>query len=269
MQTVIDREELKRRAPSVFAEEPAQRVSDTKYRFIPTTDVVSLFEKNGWYCSQAIEQRVKKDDRRGFQKHSLKFEPIVPLVIGDTKLQVVMTNSHDGLSSFRFNIGLFRQACANGLIVGDSLGFWKITHSGYKNENVIDVIGEVIETAPKLTEHVRKMQSITLSEPQRLAFAKAAITLKFGDKKEIVECTKLLRPRRVADSGKDLWTSFNVIQENILKGGVQVIELKKGNIPGANSVKYDTLRKVNSIGENQRLNKGLWVLAEEMAKLSR
>jgi len=60
------------------------------------------------------------------------------------------------------------------------------------------------------------------------------------------------------DRAPDLWTTFNRVQENIIKGGVR----------GRNATgKRTTTRAVNGIDQGVKLNRALWVLAEEMRKL--
>ena len=60
------------------------------------------------------------------------------------------------------------------------------------------------------------------------------------------------------DRAPDLWTTFNRVQENIIKGGVR----------GRNATgKRVTTRAVNGIDQDIKLNRALWVLAEEMRKL--
>ena len=49
------------------------------------------------------------------------------------------------------------------------------------------------------------------------------------------------------------------MQENILQGGLEGLNRNGNKV---------TTRKVNSVTENIRLNRALWTLADEMAKLT-
>ena len=56
----------------------------------------------------------------------------------------------------------------------------------------------------------------------------------------------------------DLWTTFNRVQENMIKGGV----------PGRSARgRRMTTRGVAGVNENVKLNRALWTLADEFAKL--
>jgi len=63
----------------------------------------------------------------------------------------------------------------------------------------------------------------------------------------------LLRARRAADAGSDLWSVYNVVQENLIQGGV----LKR-----AAGGRLTRTRKVRAIREDVRINTGLWAIAE-------
>jgi len=60
------------KAPSIFAERPIEDVSD-RYTFIPTISVVDVFRDNGWYPVEVKESRVRIDDKKGYQKHLIRF----------------------------------------------------------------------------------------------------------------------------------------------------------------------------------------------------
>jgi hypothetical protein len=70
--------------------------------------------------------------------------------------------------------------------------------------------------------------------------------------------TQVLTPRRFDDRGSDLWSTFNRIQENLVKGGL--------NGRSAQGRRQRT-RPVQGIDQNLRLNRALWMLAEGMRQL--
>ena len=73
---------------------------------------------------------------------------------------------------------------------------------------------------------------------------------------------QLLSERRYDDKGNNLWTTFNVVQENIMRGGL------KGITRGGNGrIKRTTTRPVKALDRNIKLNQALWFLTEKMAEL--
>ncbi|MCV5296455.1 DUF945 domain-containing protein, partial [Escherichia coli] len=62
------------------------------------------------------------------------------------------------------------------------------------------------------------MQSLLLPPPAQQAFARAALTFRFGEEHQPVTEAQILTPRRYEDNQDDLWSDFNRCQENLLKG---------------------------------------------------
>ena len=80
-----------------------------------------------------------------------------------------------------------------------------------------------------------------------------AVALRFrGGAESGVEPARLLVPRRLEDAGDDLWRTFNVVQENVLRGG---IPRRSANH------RLTRTRGITAIREDVRLNAGLWELA--------
>ena len=89
------------------------------------------------------------------------------------------------------------------------------------------------------------------------AFVHAALALKYDTENVPAPITdeQLLRPRRMADAVGDLWTTFNRVQENMLRGG----------LPARTAAgRHTRTRAVQGIDQSAKLNRALWVLAEEM-----
>lgn len=252
-------QQLQQKAPSIFATEPYGELSD-KYKFIPTIDVVDALAKHGFAPAKVMESRTRIEAKRGFAKHMIRFRnsDILPQV-GDLVPEIILTNSHDGTSAFQISAGLYRLVCSNGLTVGNDQMTVRQRHSGHIDD-VLKGVFSVVDEFPQVAATAREWQGIQLTSAQQVAFARAALPLRWdgGDNENYpVNPSHLLTYRRNADSAADLWTTFNVVQENIIKGGVRA----RGN-----DGRRRRSKAVNSVNEDQRLNKALWTLAAEMAK---
>jgi hypothetical protein len=265
-----------------------------KYAFIPTTRVISALETQGWFPVKASEKRVTKEENRGFQEHLIRFrhtENMGLSVVGDILPEIVVKNSHNGLSSFQIMAGLFRLVCSNGMIVADSLfATHRIKHIGYRDQDVIDATFNVIRTTPQIMDRVGEFKQIVLSPAEQLVLAESALTAKYGEPKaeevdtyegtkEIIiptaqkfDLIRLALPTRRQDrmSGdhgnhgtlaeNTLWNSFNIFQEKLVeKGGRFAVN--------PNSMRIKKARGVTSVSENVRLNQSLWALTQKMAEL--
>ncbi len=115
----ISDEEVRRLAPSVFASQPIAGVS-ARYSFLPTSSILTGMRENGWVPVRALEQSIRTEARRGFQKHIVRFarsEHLQTWEKNQVRPEVVLVNSHDKSSAYQLHCGLFRLVCTNGLIV--------------------------------------------------------------------------------------------------------------------------------------------------------
>ena len=66
-------------------------------------------------------------------------------------------------------------------------------------------------------------------------------------------------PHRDADTKDDLYTTLNIIQENLLRG----------NISGVNNItgRRFTSKEIKSISKDVEVNQGLWNIAERIASI--
>ncbi|EAA4684033.1 DUF945 domain-containing protein [Salmonella enterica subsp. enterica serovar Panama] len=249
----LTHEELMQYTPSVFGEDKHASRSD-RYSYIPTITLLENLRREGFEPFFACQSRVRDPGRRDYTKHMLRLRR-TGQITGRQVPEIILLNSHDGSSSYQMIPGLFRAVCANGLVCGQSFGEVRVPHKG-------DVVGKVIEGAyevlgifDRVEEKREAMQSLLLPPPAQQAFAKAALTYRFGEKHQPVAATQILTPRRYEDRKDDLWSVFNRIQENLSKGGLAG-RTAKG--------KRTHTRAVNGIDGDVRLNRALWVMAEQM-----
>lgn len=258
---------LNQLAPSIFSTNAKDGLS-SKYNFIPTVQLVKEMEKEGWLPVKAIESRTRNELNQGYQKHMIRFRNFneqqnQKLTVGDTFIELVLTNSHNGLSSFIFNCGLYRLACSNGMVIAESsFDSAHIRHSSYDAKEVIDICAETVKRAPMITGSIENMKSIELTPEEQLIFANAAKPLRF-DKPNEIDNERILRPRRHADEGNDLWKTFNRVQESLVKGNISYDRFD----PAGRYQGRSHTREVKSIDGGMKLNQALWTLAEEMSKL--
>jgi hypothetical protein len=148
------------------------------------------------------------------------------------------------------------------MIVADStLQKQAVRHSGDIVGNVIEGVYSIVEDLPQVESKIESFKNIILSNDEQRVFAQSGLSLRWDEDAPITP-EKLLSIKRTDDRRNDLWTVFNRMQENIIKGG-----LTGFTQDGLGRPKRTTTRAVKSVTENVKLNKALWTLADEMAKL--
>lgn len=212
---------------------------------------------------KAEEKRVRSEARRGFQSHVIRFRRIHdtrPIQVGDSLYEIVLKTAHDGSSAFDFSAGLFRLVCQNGLVTPNaSFGGFAVKHVGYAARDVVSGIEAMLDSIPSLTAAVEGMQNVILTPAELRLLAERAAALRWGEQVP-VSTERLVTPKRREDVGMDLWKTFNVLQENLVKGGIRGV---------AQTGRRLRTRAITGVDMSIKLNRELWALADGMAKRKR
>lgn len=265
--------ELKVEFPAVFSNTYAPTLSN-EYQMYPSHQIIEVMDKAGMNLVEIRQQRSLKRDP-AFQEHMLRFRPrkagvIMDAHVGDTVPELIWCNSHNGRRRAQAFAGLYRMICSNGLVVADAeLGRVMTKHFGANAafDMVRELIDAMAERLPVLTETIADWSSIELSPKHQTQLATAV--MKGNPKAEIepvrafptwVSPEMILEARREVESpdengARDLWTTFNVIQENVVKGG-----LSSTNETNGKSRDVST-REVSGAMANLEINKRLWEIA--------
>jgi hypothetical protein len=251
-------DQIKTVAPSIFAEDKHQSRTE-RYTYIPTIDIINGLRKEGFSPFMVCQSRTRDESKREHAKHMIRLRHANQIHDKEAN-EIILLNSHDGTSSYQMLGGVLRFVCQNGLIAGNNINDIRIPHKGDIVNDVIDGAFRVLNDFEQINAEKEAMTMLTLSATEQSIFAKSALSLKYDEvlnPAPIAE-EKLLRIRRSQDDATDLWTTFNCVQENMIKGG-----LRGRTATG----KTTSTRPVNGIDQNVKLNRALWILAAEMKKL--
>jgi hypothetical protein len=256
----LSRDRLKVEAPSAYADQPYSGTSH-RYAFFPTDTVVEALRETGWAPVIAQEQRARAEDRHGFQKHMIRFhrrEELGRAVLHDSRLELVLMNSHDGGCAFRIYAGVFRLVCSNGLVVADtSYGAISIRHTRKTVDQVIAASQGIAGHSDRIGENIESFRQRHLSDAERSDFASRALTLRYDSVEAApVRPSFLLEPKRREDGGTSLWQSFNTIQENMMRGSRP--DKFKARLESRRTAR---VRGLTGLDSQLNLNRNLWELA--------
>lgn len=261
-------------APSIFAMQAHDSRSD-RYTYVPTVTILEGLMAEGFQVFEVAQSRARDADKREFTKHMVKMRrgnhlaarPGHHVFVNDQPElpEVCLVNSHDGSSSYQMFAGLFRLACLNGLIVPVGMVTEiRVPHTGDIMSRVIEGAFSVVADFDKVRDNADRMKAITLDAGEAQAFATAAVVAKYGELEEgrpayPITAVQALDAKRHSDVGTDLWRTFNRVQENLVRGGQRAARTATG--------RRSKTRPVEGITQNVQLNRALWTLADEMAKL--
>lgn len=254
-------------APSVFAEEAHDSRSE-RYAYIATAEILRGLSREGFEVYSAQQSKTRHEDRKEHTKHRLRLRhrSMQALAVGDSAPEIVLINSHDGSSSYQMMGGMYRLACNNGLMVPDGVcQTVKVQHTGKILDRVTEGAFEVLDGLTRVIESRDTMRALTLNTGEQRAFAAAAAMLRFEPAEGAglpVTPEQVNRARRTADQAPDLWTTFNRVQENVIRGG-----MRGQTVDAHGRRQLRAVRAVTGIDQDVKLNRALWTLAEEMRKL--
>lgn len=268
---VLTNDQLRAAVPSIFATEAHESRSE-RFAPIPTVSVLDGLRKEGFQPVMAQQSKTRVPGKADFTKHLLRMRHTSLANTKGEAFEIILVNANDGTAAYSLNSGIFRFVCANGCFAGESFGTQKIRHSGNPMDDVIEGAFQVLDDAPRLLGQIDAFKGINLNRDEQLILAEAAHQLRFPQayvpeeertKSAPILPQLLLRPRRTEDRATDLWTTSNVVQEHIIRGGDngRVLDLTSGRS------RAQRTRPVTGIDQSRALNVALMTLTERMAAL--
>lgn len=255
----ISREVAKGAAPAIFATGPASYINQNRYNFTPTTEVIDHMEDLGYVLTGAKQSKSKSELRNNYGTHIVTFQhPDLYIKDGEGNVearpQIVLLNSHDGSRPIQFEMGLFRLVCSNGLIAKSlDMGSFRERHTKYTFQQLKELIDSKVGALPRIVTTINSWSSRIMDAKERTQFAIDALLMRTGEERQFenYEIQSILDPKRQEDKGNTLWKTYNVVQENLIKGGFEMNNRQA--------------RGITNPVQDMHLNKGLWQLAEAYA----
>jgi hypothetical protein len=261
--------ELRRAAPSIFAMSAHESRSE-RFMPIPTIEILRGLIGEGFVPVGAKQSNSRMEGKAAYTKHLIRLRRIDDgkvYNVGDTVCEILLKNANDGTSAYELLAGLFRVRCLNSLVSQTgTIDSVKVRHSGDVGAKVIEGTYRVLEQAERALTAPQDWGTVKLNNDEKEILAEAAHVLRFGDGEgettTPIKPAQLLVPRRHDDRADDLWTTWNVAQENVIKGGLRGVSRDDLGRP-----RRVTTRSVNGIDQDIKLNRALWILGEKMAAL--
>ena len=244
----------------MLPDRPSERVSE-RYMFLDTRKVIDDMADLGFEV-YGFRRPNSRTVGGLYGVHEVDFRRPAdmdrPRELDQVTPRILFLNSYDGSRKAMIAAGLFRLVCLNGLVVGESVDSYKFLHLGDYADELMKQIRNMAQTHKQVFDKIEGWREIRLEPEVAEKMAEEAIALRFpnDELRPTIKPRNLLQPRRREDTSPDLWTRFNVLQENLIKGGVP-LENQKGQARLASPV--------GNITRSNELNRGLWDLADRYA----
>lgn len=235
---------LRERVPAIFTKTPSPKVSD-RYSFADSEYYLQKFIDADWFIHSA--RQVSKSE---YAPHQVILRNNDIATVGDLLPQLIFTNSHNGIKKMTIDTGIYRLVCSNGLVVPTSITqSLSIKHIDLGDSTTDTIVNSFYEKIPIIMNNIDRMRNKILTNDEIDNFTYNALQIRFINAVGI-NINDVVKPSRIEDYSDDLWTVFNVVQEKLIRGGIQLPSKRHS-------------RPINNFVNDNDINTKLWQLAEQ------
>lgn len=238
---------------------PTHAAPDMSARYvnIDSNEVIAQMRDSGFSVA-SIKRNNGRTAGAFYSKHIIDFRLDADMKKRqDVAPRILFMNSHDGSTRAQLISGLIRFVCSNGLVVGDIMAKFKQTHIGLEAANLLTHVQTMSKQSAVIFDQIERLRSTVMSRQEIMRYTGEASILRFGEEgAKAFDSVLLSAPRRQEDTGSDLWTVFNRVQENFVRGGV----------PMTAGTRKGISRPISNIERDLKLNTSLWDLTASYAE---
>jgi len=240
----ISLDSLRQRVPAIFTKTPSPKVSN-RYSFADSEYYLQKFIDADWFIHSA--RQVSKSE---YAPHQVILRNKDIATVGDLLPQLIFTNSHNGIKKMTMDTGIYRLVCSNGLVVPTSITqSLSIKHIDLGDSTTDTIVNSFYEKIPIIMNNIDRMRNKILTNDEIDNFTYNALQIRFINAVGI-NINDVVKPSRIEDYSDDLWTVFNVVQEKLIRGGIQLPSKRHS-------------RPINNFVNDNDINTKLWQLAEQ------
>lgn len=241
---MISLNSLRERVPAIFTKTPSPKVSN-RYSFADSEYYLQKFIDADWFIHSA--RQVSKSE---YAPHQVILRNKDIATVGDLLPQLIFTNSHNGIKKMTMDTGIYRLVCSNGLVVPTSITqSLSIKHLDLGDSTTDTIVNSFYEKVPIIMNNIDRMRNKILTDDEIDNFTYNALQIRFTNAVGI-NINDVVKPLRIEDNSDDLWTVFNVVQEKLIRGGIQLPSKRHS-------------RPINNFVNDNNINTKLWELAEQ------
>lgn len=241
---MISLNSLRERVPAIFTKTPSPKVSN-RYSFADSEYYLQKFIDADWFIHSA--RQVSKSE---YAPHQVILRNNDIATVGDLLPQLMFTNSHNGIKKMTMDTGIYRLVCSNGLVVPTSITqSLSIKHLDLGDSTTDTIVNSFYEKVPIIMNNIDRMRNKILTDDEIDNFTYNALQIRFTNAVGI-NINDVVKPLRIEDNSDDLWTVFNVVQEKLIRGGIQLPSKRRS-------------RPINNFVNDNNINTKLWELAEQ------
>lgn len=260
--------------PAFTTDTPDPRRSD-RYGMMSTLEAFGIIQDYGWNPVTARQVQPRKAHSALYGKHLIAFQHDNYADAEEGKPTILLYNSHDGTSSFRFMVGFYRFVCSNGIIAGSGFDY-RLRHSKANANTFAGMLEETISRVPIMLDRIAAMQATPVDTDQVVYFSEKSLDTRWESYYNAVAkkdkaplrgsywtynlANDIVKPKRIADVDDTAWNVFNRVQECIVQGKTSVLSYTDKRPEGY----FRKARGITSVAATVSVNQKIWDLAQDI-----
>jgi hypothetical protein len=242
--------ELKVETTTSFLQDKKHLTKSDRFQVVQPIQIAKTLDSYGFDLVNLKTGKAKNPERQDHQTTIARYRSRENFEVKGANFDIVFKVPHL-YGAITGMLGLFRQVCSNGLVVGYDYEMLKVRHTGDPMKQLNDLIPALVAQREKLVSQVKLMQDrqVTRQELAQLSEAVAKLRIGTDNKIQNVKTSDLLTVRREQDQGTDLFTVMNVIQENIMRHGLRYQTVSQDENGTTNQMLYNKTIEIMKVLE--------------------
>lgn len=202
-----------------------QRHESKSAKFVPIAPKwgAEILREHGYFLKSLNVGRARKIENAAHQTTIATYQNETPQAVGDIFARITLKIPHIYGAVVPF-WGFLRLSCLNGnalKLASTKLG--RIPHTGDALSLFETTVAQMVGGVAEMNDSIREMMAREVSPTQVADFVREIATLRLGTGENIknVQYQDLLKVRRATDSGRDAFTTYQVVQENLMRYGIR------------------------------------------------
>lgn len=259
-----------------FVQDQRHLSKSEKFVAVQPSQIATVLNDHGFDLVHLKTGRAKLEDRQNHQTTIARYRSRDAFGVDGAFFDLLFKVPHL-YGAIEARLGFFRGVCANAWNSGRLVERAKIRHVGDTLQQIDTLIPFLVSQREAMVDQIRLMQSRNVTPDQLAYLAKEVAHLRLRDALnnvtvENIQYNNLITPRRQEDTGSDLYSVINVLQENVMRFGLryQTVSQDENGISNVrNLVARPVMRNRQGEIESVRsmdLNGSIWELAQNLLK---
>lgn len=202
-----------------------QRHESKSAKFVPIRPEfgAEILREHGYFLKSLNMGRARKLENAAHQTTIATYQNETPQAVGDIFARITLKIPHIYGAIVPY-WGFLRLSCLNGNALKlASTNVGRIPHTGDALSQFESTVKQMVGHVSELNDSIRSMMSRDVTPTQVAEFVREVATLRLGTSESIknIRYEDLLKVRRATDSGRDAFTTYQVVQENLMRYGIR------------------------------------------------